>query len=85
MKKDKIIPGDIVDLRGTDSRFGGWHKSPGSGENNGCVEVAKGTGEYAGFIGVRDSKNPDGPALAFTPREWQAFLSGAKDGAFDKD
>lgn len=32
---------------------------------------------------MRDSKNPDGPALAFTPAEWEAFVRGVKDGEFD--
>jgi hypothetical protein len=34
-------------------------------------------------IAVRDSTNPDGPALIFTPAEWDAFVGGAKDGEFD--
>jgi Domain of unknown function (DUF397) len=29
------------------------------------------------------SKNPDGPKLIFTPDEWDAFVSGAKDGELD--
>ena len=33
---------------------------------------------------VRDSKNPDGPVLTFTPDEWQAFLTGAQAGEFDR-
>ena len=84
MKKDKIIPGDIASLKGTDQRFNSWRKSPLSNVNGACVEVGTGKGVYSGFIGVRDSKNPDGPALAFTPKEWSAFLQGAKDGAFDQ-
>lgn len=35
-------------------------------------------------IAVRDSKNPDGPALIFTVAEWDAFVGGAKDGEFDR-
>ena len=35
-------------------------------------------------IAVRDSKNPTGPALIFTAAEWDAFVSGAKDGEFDR-
>ncbi|MET8874439.1 DUF397 domain-containing protein [Nocardia sp. NPDC004604] len=31
-----------------------------------------------GQVGVRDSKNPTGPALVFTPSEWDAFIAGAK-------
>ena len=55
-----------------------WHKSSHSG-NNGCVEVAHGDDHIA----VRDSKDPSGPMLLFTPREWRAFLAGVRDGEFD--
>jgi hypothetical protein len=44
-----------------------------------CVAVAMGDGT----IGVRDSKDPAGPVLRFTEREWQAFLSGVKAGEFE--
>ena len=58
-----------------------WRKSSrsnGNGGNN-CVEVA-----IAGSaIGVRDSKNPDGPVLAFTPTAWDTFVARAKHGEFD--
>ncbi|MEU4432817.1 DUF397 domain-containing protein [Nocardia rhamnosiphila] len=33
-------------------------------------------------VGVRDSKNPTGPALVFTPIEWDAFPKAAKTGTF---
>lgn len=43
-----------------------------------CVEVT-----FAdGWIGVRDSKSPDGPVLWFTPAEWDAFLCGVITGEF---
>ncbi|MEU1982819.1 DUF397 domain-containing protein [Nocardia sp. NPDC019395] len=58
-----------------------WFKSSKSGGNQDCVEAAH-LGE--GFVGVRDSKNPTGPALVFTPGEWDAFLAGAKDGEFGR-
>ena len=45
-----------------------------------CVEVA---GAEGGGVLVRDSKDTDGPVLQFTPAEWDAFLSGARDGEFD--
>ena len=55
-----------------------WVKSSysgGSGSN--CVEVAAlPDGERA----VRDSKNPDGPMLVFTPGEWDSFICGVKNG-----
>jgi len=45
-----------------------------------CVEVWR-TGEA---ILVRDSQNPR-QHLAFTRREWEAFLAGARAGEFDPD
>lgn len=58
-----------------------WFKSSYSGGGNDCVEIAYLDG---GMVGVRDSKNTDGPALIFTPSEWDAFLRGAKDGEFSR-
>lgn len=58
-----------------------WFKSTRSGANGNCVEVAFLT---EGEVAVRDSENPDGAALRFTPAEWDAFIGGAKDGEFDK-
>ncbi|MEV6974960.1 DUF397 domain-containing protein [Kitasatospora sp. NPDC093806] len=34
-------------------------------------------------VPVRDSKDPDGPALAFTPTAWAAFLTAVTAGHFD--
>jgi hypothetical protein len=52
-----------------------WFKSARStGGGNGCVEVAF---LPHGYTAVRDSKNPDGPALTFTAEQWDAFLQGA--------
>ena len=56
----------------------GWRKSSRSG-HDGCVEVALADGQVA----VRDSKDRNGPVLVFTPREWDAFVSGVRDGEFD--
>ncbi|MFF5172568.1 DUF397 domain-containing protein [Micromonospora sp. NPDC000089] len=50
-----------------------WRKSSKSGNNGGdCVEVAD---NLPGLVAVRDSKNPDGPTLTFTPATWHAFVS----------
>jgi hypothetical protein len=46
-----------------------------------CVEVAH---VDVGLVGVRDSKNPTGPALVFTPGEWDAFTAGVIDGEFSR-
>ncbi|MQY20491.1 DUF397 domain-containing protein [Nocardia macrotermitis] len=58
-----------------------WFKSSRSGPAKDCVEVAWLAADY---VGVRDSKNPDGPALVFTPGEWSTFTRGVKDGEFDR-
>ena len=55
-----------------------WRKSTFSGLN-GCVEIAV----LDGQIGVRDSKDRNGPILLFTHIEWNSFLNGVKDGQFD--
>jgi len=64
-----------VDLSGAK-----WFKSSRSQGGRECVEVAF---LDAGVVGVRDSKNPSGPALVFTPGEWDAFVAGAHDGQFN--
>jgi hypothetical protein len=56
-----------------------WTKSTRSGNNGACVEVC----DFGDGVGVRDSKDRKGPALSFTPAEWQSFLHGAKKGEFD--
>lgn len=58
-----------------------WRKSSYSSSNGGtCVEVAAGTA----VVAVRDSKDPDGPRLAFPADHWQAFTDRVKAGVFDR-
>lgn len=58
-----------------------WRKSRFSGSNGGnCVEVAH---NLPGVVAIRDSKDPRGPVLTFTSAQWQAFVEGVRDGAFD--
>lgn len=77
-KSSHSVTGDCVEV--------GWHKSSYSGDSNcvevgyrkssysnynsSCVEVADGCGE----VHVRDSKDPGGPALGFSPAAWMEFL-----------
>ncbi|BDU02795.1 hypothetical protein IFM12276_58230 [Nocardia sputorum] len=49
------------------------------GTGGDCVEVAHLDG---GMVGVRDSKDPTGPALVFTPGAWDAVISGVQYGQF---
>ncbi|MBF4999464.1 DUF397 domain-containing protein [Nocardia sp. BSTN01] len=57
-----------------------WFKSSRSHATGDYVEVAHLT---TGAVGVRDSKNPTGPALVFTPAEWDAFTTVVQDGRFE--
>lgn len=49
-----------------------WTKSSYSTGNGACVEVKSPVTEA---LAVRDSKVPDGPALAFPARSWNAFVA----------
>lgn len=68
-----------------------WRKSRRSGGNGACVEVTVTTdtsrwphkADAEKLYLMRDSKKPDGPVLAFTPAEWEAFVLGVRDGEFD--
>lgn len=58
-----------------------WHKSSLSGNGGAdCVEVAT---NLPGIAAVRDSKNPGGVVLSFSPGDWTAFLRRVKAGDFD--
>ncbi|MFI9762568.1 DUF397 domain-containing protein [Streptomyces sp. NPDC051963] len=53
-----------------------WHKSSYSaGGGDDCLEV---THDFPTVIPVRDSKNPQGPKLAFRPEVWSAFVKAVR-------
>ncbi len=57
-----------------------WRKSHYSNGQAECVEVAR---NLPG-IAVRDSKDPDGPWLAFRREQWRAFAAKVKAGSLFK-
>jgi hypothetical protein len=56
-----------------------WIKANFSNHNGACVEIASTPDKIA----IRDSKDPGGPILVYTPIEFRAFLDGARNGEFD--
>ena len=66
-------------------RIGGsppdWRKSSLSMHNGNCVEIS---GLAHDLIRVRDSKDPQGAVLSFTPAEWDAFIGGVHLGEFNR-
>lgn len=55
-----------------------WRKSRRSQDNGACVEVAN----LGSTVGVRDSKDPMGPVLIFSRKEFAAFIDSAAKGEF---
>jgi hypothetical protein len=60
---------------------GGWVKSHFSSPSGNCVELAQ-LADGAG-IAVRNSRDPQGPAMLYTRAEIEAFIRGAAAGDFD--
>lgn len=75
---DSVTMGERVKVTGIVPAA--WRKSSYSGGAGNCVEIA---GNLPGAVGVRDSKDPAGPELVFTPRTWRAFVAKMKNGGFD--
>ena len=57
-----------------------WRTSAHStGGGNNCVQIA----DLTAGVGVRDSKNPDGPALVLPRAAWRSLVEQTKKGMFD--
>jgi len=57
-----------------------WLKARASSESGGCVEMRR----HGVAVEVRDSKDPHGPVLSLTPRQFAAWLEGADSGEFTR-
>ncbi|MFI2188417.1 MULTISPECIES: DUF397 domain-containing protein [Streptomyces] len=56
-----------------------WRKSSYSNSNGGeCIEIAD---NLPALVPVRDSKNPQGPALVFSATAWGSFVAAVKNRA----
>lgn len=56
-----------------------WRKASYSGTNGGgCVEVAT---NVPGMVAVRDSKDPNGPALVLSPDQWAGLVARIRSGS----
>ena len=65
-----------------------WTKSSYSTQDNGnCIETTAQSVAVAqsGLVGVRDSKQKGGPALAFTHAAWTGFVGLVNSGKIDFD
>ncbi|MEV8316268.1 DUF397 domain-containing protein [Streptomyces sp. NPDC059900] len=66
--------GDCIECAPLDGAA--WRKSTYSGSTGGdCIEFAQ--APRHGVIAIRDSKNPQAPALTTTPRAFAAFVQAA--------
>ncbi|MBF6437871.1 DUF397 domain-containing protein [Nocardia cyriacigeorgica] len=71
-----MTDGNDVDLSGAR-----WFTSTRTSGGKDCVEVAF-LDDVS--VGVRDSKNRTGPALIFTPAQWDAFTAALNAGDFNR-
>ncbi|WP_053802837.1 DUF397 domain-containing protein [Streptomyces rimosus] len=58
-----------------------WLKSSYSNNGGACIEVATNLVTTRGVVPVRDSKNPNGPALTLTPGAWAGLVEFARHSA----
>jgi hypothetical protein len=72
-------------MRAPDLSRATWRKSSYSnGSGGSCVEIALPAGAAGEHdVAVRDSKDPHGPALTFTARQWRDFTAAIKAHELD--
>ena len=58
-----------------------WRKARRSANNGACVELAP----AARQILIRDSKDQNGPVIAYSQYSWRLFVASAKTGHFDPE
>ncbi|WP_078915099.1 MULTISPECIES: DUF397 domain-containing protein [unclassified Streptomyces] len=69
---DRIVP--------ESAKLNGWRKSSFSNSEAGsCLEVLDG---HRQGVPVRDSKNPQGPAIILPESAWSTFVTAVRSGAF---
>ncbi|MGY1582918.1 DUF397 domain-containing protein [Streptomyces sp. MN13] len=67
---DRAIPNAAI--------LSGWRKSSHSNSEAGsCLEVLD---HHPTGVPVRDSKNPDGPAVVFPAAGWSSFVTAVRNG-----
>lgn len=62
------------------TRYDAWQTSTYSREKGNCVEIA----DLGRHVAARDSKDRSGPTLTFARPAWDAFVTAARDGEFDR-
>ncbi len=67
-------------ISATDLPVEAWFKSSLSNPSGNCVEMASLPGQQ---VAVRNSRDPQGPALIYTRDEIVALLHGVRNGDFD--
>lgn len=85
-KESAPIHDDKAHVRGhLDLRNAEWEVAGDPNVEGGAVELAfvEHT-DGVTYTCMRNSAEPDGTVLVFTPAEWEAFVLGAKDGEFDE-
>jgi hypothetical protein len=62
-----------------------WQRGDGTSDDGEHVEVAAVPHtDGVTYMVMRNSAQPNGPVLVFTPAEWDAFVKGARDGEFNE-